>query len=109
VIVKGESSDVVAKGVPALDIEDGLSFLGNTILDPHFSERARFTRLWTACGDRHALGIGIDPETAAYLPHQGPMQVFGVGAVTVIKPEGGAARVAVVPSGQSLQIKDWQI
>ncbi|MDB5096866.1 MAG: cyanophycinase [Cyanobacteria bacterium RYN_339] len=109
VIVKGESSDVIAKGKAALAIEDGVGLLGNTIFDPHFSERARFTRLWTACGAQDALGIGIDPETAAYLPNQGPMEVFGIGAVTVIKPEAGAARVAVVSSGQRLDLKDWRL
>jgi cyanophycinase len=107
VIIKGESSDVVAKGVPALDVEAGLAFMPATILDPHFGARNRFTRLYEACRDQQALGIGVDEETAAYLPPTGPLEAYGVGAVTVIKPDGAAARVAVVPAGQKLTMEGW--
>jgi cyanophycinase len=107
VIVKGESPDAVAKGPAALEVDPGLALMPATIVDPHFSARARFTRLWLACKERQALGIGIDEETAAYMPAKGPLEAFGVGAVTVIKPEGAAARVAVVPAGQALDLASF--
>ncbi|MCV4753869.1 hypothetical protein OFC37_30880, partial [Escherichia coli] len=55
------------------------------IIDQHFSERGRISRLITAVSyNPYNLGIGIDENTAIILDSKGVMQVFGEGTVTVV-------------------------
>jgi len=56
-----------------------------TILDQHFSERGRISRLITAVSyNPYNLGIGIDENTAIILDGKGVLEVFGEGSATII-------------------------
>lgn len=82
-IVRGESTPHPHKN--SVRLSPGLGFLKNIIIDQHFTERGRISRLITAVSyNPYNLGIGIDENTAIILDPQGVMEVFGQGSVTVV-------------------------
>jgi cyanophycinase len=82
-IVRGESASHPKKD--SVRLSPGLGFLKNIIIDQHFTERGRISRLITAVSyNPYNLGIGIDENTAIILDPNGVMEVFGQGSVTVV-------------------------
>ena len=82
-IVRGEPSSHPHKN--AVKLSPGLGFLKNIIIDQHFSERGRISRLITAVSyNPYNLGIGIDENTAIILDGKGILEVFGQGSTTVV-------------------------
>ncbi len=82
-IVRGEPSSHPHKN--AVRLSPGLGFLKNIIIDQHFSERGRISRLITAVSyNPYNLGIGIDENTAIILDGKGTLEVFGEGSATII-------------------------
>lgn len=66
----------------------GFGFFKAGIIDQHFTQfRGRLGRLTRATADSGVpLGFGIDENTALLVSSKGPIQVAGMGAVTIIKP-----------------------
>lgn len=82
-IVRGESAPHPKKD--SVRLSPGLGFLKNIIIDQHFTERGRISRLITAVSyNPYNLGIGIDENTAIILDPNGVMEVFGQGSVTIV-------------------------
>ncbi len=82
-IVRGDG--VPAPHVGAIRLSPGLGILQNIIIDQHFSERGRISRLITAVSyNPHNLGIGIDENTAVVLDSDGILDVVGSGTVTIV-------------------------
>ena len=82
-IVRGEPSSHPHKD--AVRLSPGLGFLKNIIIDQHFTERGRISRLVTAVAyNPYNLGIGIDENTAIILDGHGILEVFGQGATTIV-------------------------
>lgn len=82
-IVRGESTSHPHKG--AVKLSPGLGFLKNIIIDQHFTERGRISRLITAVSyNPYNLGIGIDENTAIILDGKGILQVYGQGSATIV-------------------------
>ena len=82
-IVRGESTPHPHKG--SVRLSPGLGFLKNVIIDQHFTERGRISRLITAVSfNPYNLGIGIDENTAIILDGKGILEVFGQGSVTIV-------------------------
>lgn len=82
-IVRGEPSSHPHKN--AVRLSPGLGFLKNIIIDQHFSERGRISRLITAVSfNPYNLGIGIDENTAIILDGKGRMEVYGAGSTTIV-------------------------
>ena len=82
-IVRGESISHPQKN--SVRLSPGLGFLKNIIIDQHFTERGRISRLITAVSyNPYNLGIGIDENTAIILDPDGVMEVFGQGSVTIV-------------------------
>ena len=82
-IVRGESTPHPHKN--SVRLSPGLGFLKNIIIDQHFTERGRISRLITAVSfNPYNLGIGIDENTAIILNTNGIMEVYGQGSVTVV-------------------------
>jgi cyanophycinase len=82
-IVRGESTSHPHKN--SVRLSPGLGFLKNIIIDQHFTERGRISRLITAVSfNPYNLGIGIDENTAIIVDGQGVMEVYGTGSVTVV-------------------------
>ena len=82
-IVRGEPSSHPHKN--AVRLSPGLGFLKNIIIDQHFNERGRISRLITAVSfNPYNLGIGIDENTAIILDGKGILEVFGQGSTTIV-------------------------
>ncbi|CAN5326201.1 cyanophycinase [soil metagenome] len=82
-IVRGEPSSHPHKN--AVKLSPGLGFLKNIIIDQHFSERGRISRLITAVSfNPYNLGIGIDENTAIILDGHGGLEVYGQGSTTIV-------------------------
>jgi cyanophycinase len=86
-IVRGESISHPQKN--SVRLSPGLGFLKNIIIDQHFTERGRISRLITAVSyNPYNLGIGIDENTAIILDSDGVLEVFGQGSVTIVDGSG---------------------
>lgn len=82
-IVRGEASSTPQKD--SVRLSPGLGFLKNIIIDQHFTERGRISRLITAVAyNPYNLGIGIDENTAIILDNEGILEVFGSGSATIV-------------------------
>lgn len=82
-IVRGESTPHPQRN--SVSLSPGLGFLKNIIIDQHFTERGRISRLVTAVSyNPYNLGIGIDENTMIILDKEGILEVFGAGTVTII-------------------------
>ena len=82
-IVRGESTSHPHKN--SVRLSPGLGFLKNIIIDQHFTERGRISRLITAVSyNPYNLGIGIDENTAIILDGKGKLEVYGAGSATVV-------------------------
>ena len=82
-IVRGESTPHPHKN--SVRLSPGLGILKNIIIDQHFTERGRISRLITAVSyNPYNLGIGIDENTAIILDNEGVLEVFGKGTVTIV-------------------------
>ncbi|MBX3292457.1 MAG: cyanophycinase [Acidobacteria bacterium] len=86
-IVRGEATSHPHKN--AVKLSPGLGFLKNIIIDQHFTERGRISRLITAVSyNPYNLGIGIDENTAIILNGKGVLEVFGQGSTTIVDGSG---------------------
>ena len=82
-IVRGDATPHPHKN--SVRLSPGLGFLQNIIIDQHFTERGRISRLITAVSyNPYNLGIGIDENTAIILDNEGILEVYGAGTVTVV-------------------------
>jgi cyanophycinase len=82
-IVRGESTSHPHKN--SVRLSPGLGFLKNVIIDQHFTERGRISRLITAVSyNPYNLGIGIVENTAIILDGKGILEVFGQGSTTIV-------------------------
>jgi cyanophycinase len=74
----------------------GMEFLSGVLIDMHFAERGRITRLLSAVAlYPHELGVGIDEDTAILVQGR-RFEVLGSGSVTVI--DAGRADMIRVPA-----------
>lgn len=63
----------------------GLGFVPDAVIDTHFSERNRLSRLFSAVAQHpQKLGIGLDEDTALVLRRRQPAEVIGSGTVTIV-------------------------
>lgn len=76
-----------SRGTDHVEFDEGLGLLPHAIVDQHFSERRRLSRLLTAANAHTLTGIGIDENTAMVWNHDGVVSVEGAGEVTVVQPD----------------------
>ncbi|QYF94194.1 cyanophycinase [Massilia sp. PAMC28688] len=99
----------------------GLGFLHGVIIDQHFSQRRRLSRLLTVVAqNRSLIGIGIDEDTALLIGAGEGIEIIGAGTVTVVDgrsmvtdidsidpravPEMLDVRLHILPAGRSHRI-----
>jgi len=82
-IYEGSAADALRKG--AVKMSAGFGFVEGVVIDSHFLERGRFTRLIeVGAANPEFLGIGIG-EDAAVIVHDGPvLEAVGSGHVIVV-------------------------
>jgi cyanophycinase len=68
-----------------VDMAIGLGFIPEIVVDQHFHNRNRMTRLLSAISNHpERLGIGIDEDTCALFEKDGWLRVIGRGTVTIV-------------------------
>lgn len=82
-IAQGPAVIVPQKDVVSLDL--GLNFLPQAMVDQHFSQRRRLSRLLSALALRpDLLGIGVDEDTALLVEIGRSVEVIGRSSVTIV-------------------------
>jgi cyanophycinase len=81
-IIRGSDTGTVRRS--DVDVAPGLGYWQNAVVDTHFSERGRVSRLLTLFAQNpHTLGVGLDSNTAVQVEPGKRFQVFGEGVVYV--------------------------
>jgi cyanophycinase len=81
----------------------GLGLAPSLVVDTHFSERGRVPRLAYAVAKQPgAVGLGVDPATAAIVYADGRLEVAGRGTVTVVT-------VPAQPIKTPMSLKDMRV
>jgi cyanophycinase len=82
-IAQGQAPIITEKDVVSFDI--GLGLVTMAIIDQHFSQRRRLTRLLSALAQRpDLLGVGIDENTGLIITVNESIEVIGDGSVTIL-------------------------
>jgi cyanophycinase len=82
-LAQGKTDLLPAKG--AVSLAAGLGFLHRVVIDQHFSERQRLSRLLSVVAQNPYLqGIGIDEDTALVVERGRGIEVLGEGSVTIV-------------------------
>ena len=82
-LADGETGDQPVKGSVVLGA--GLGLLRQVVIDQHFAQRKRLSRLLTVVAQNpNVQGVGIDEDTALVVARGAGIEVIGSGAVTII-------------------------
>jgi cyanophycinase len=82
-IVAGSEENAPTRNT--LNMAPGMGLLRDVVIDQHFAQRGRIGRLLSAIAQNpHALGVGIDEDTAIVVHPDRTFTVVGTNAVTVI-------------------------
>lgn len=82
-IYKGQSKEALVKG--EVQITGGLGFLDNVIIDTHFIQRGRFTRLFYAVASNPGmLGIGLGEDAGLLITGNQTMEGIGSGVTILV-------------------------
>lgn len=84
----------------AIELGQGLGFVGGVIVDQHFSQRHRINRLLTIIGENPArFGIGIDEDTALVVQPGVGIEVVGADGISVIDCRSAWSDIKALPDG----------
>jgi cyanophycinase len=75
------------KGTDVVQYDEGLGLIPHAIIDQHFGQRRRLSRLIHASNAHALTGIGIDENTAIVWTRDGIVTVEGAGEVTIVDPD----------------------
>jgi cyanophycinase len=107
-LAEGAPTPSPQKDVVITDI--GMSFLPNAIVDQHFSQRHRLSRLLSALAQRpDLLGVGIDEDTALVIEPNQSIEVVGRGAVTLVDPRRMHSNFDSAEDGDQLEMLGLQL
>lgn len=105
-IYNGGAADALHKG--AVKMSSGLGFVDGLIIDSHFLERGRFTRLMEvgATNPEH-LGVGLGEDTAAIIRPDRVLEAVGPGHVILIDSRDlASSNVADLAMGEAVAIEN---
>jgi cyanophycinase len=86
-IVGGESDASPRREV--VRMSPGLGLLPELVIDQHFAQRGRLSRLLAAIGQNPGiLGVGVDEDTAFVVDPEGMLRVVGSATVTILDGRG---------------------
>ena len=76
--------------VPTADgvsLAPGMGLINTVVIDQHFNQRNRLSRLLSAVSyNPFLIGMGLDEDTAAFIDGDNVLTVVGSGAITIIDP-----------------------
>lgn len=82
-IYNGSAADALRKG--AVNMTSGLGFVDGLIVDSHFLERGRFTRLMeVGASNPEHLGVGLGEDAGVIIHPHGILEAIGPGHVILI-------------------------
>jgi cyanophycinase len=88
----------------------GLGFLHKVVIDQHFSERQRLSRLLSVVAQNPYLqGIGIDEDTALVVERGVGIEVLGEGAVTIVDGRSMSTNVAEIANYATPELIDVRL
>jgi cyanophycinase len=88
----------------------GLGFLHKVVIDQHFSERQRLSRLLSVVAQNPYLqGIGIDEDTALVVERGAGIEVLGEGAVTIVDGRSMSTNVAEIADHATPELIDVRL
>ena len=88
----------------------GLGFLHKVVIDQHFSERQRLSRLLSVVAQNPYLqGIGIDEDTALIVERGVGIEVVGQGAVTIVDGRTMSTNVAEIEDHETPELIDVRL
>lgn len=92
-------------------MSSGLGIVRHVVIDQHFSQRRRLSRLITAVSHHPGyLGVGVDEDTAALIHPDGVMRVIGSGTVTIVDGSDiSDCNVAEAPSDHPLSVVGMKV
>jgi len=111
------SRHMLAQGTPTLtpqkdtvSTDIGLGFVANAIVDQHFSQRHRLSRLLSAIAQRpDLLGVGIDEDTALIIEPNQAVEIVGKGSVTLVDPRKLRTDRDAIDEGDKLEMIGLQM
>jgi cyanophycinase len=88
----------------------GLGFLHKIVIDQHFSERQRLSRLLSVVAQNPYLqGVGIDEDTALVVERGVGIEVLGQGAVTIVDGRTMQSNVAEIANNETPELIDVRL
>ena len=107
-LAQGTPTPAPEKDTVSTDI--GLGFVANAIVDQHFSQRHRLSRLLSALAQRpDLLGVGIDEDTALIIEPSQSIEVVGKGSVTLVDPRHMQTNRERIEEGDKLEMIGLQL
>ena len=104
-IYNGAAADALRKG--AVKMSAGLALVAGVVIDSHFLERGRFTRLMeVGATNPEYVGVGIG-EDAAVIVHPGPvLEAVGSGHIIIVDSnELGRSNLADLEDGEPVALE----
>jgi cyanophycinase len=103
-IARGYSGESPTPGM--VTVKHGLGILPNLLIDQHFHNRNRLTRLITAVAYHpQCWGLGIDENTAAVIRADNTIEVLGTGSVTLVDGREVVSDVDQTPTDKPYTIQ----
>ncbi len=94
----------------SVSLAAGLGLLQRVVIDQHFSERQRLSRLLTIVAQNPYLqGIGIDEDTALVVERGVGIEVLGAGAVTIVDGRSMITNVADIKDRDTPELIDVRL
>lgn len=105
-IYNGAASDALRKG--AVKMSSGLAFVEGVVIDSHFLERGRFTRLMeVGATNPEYIGIGIGEDAGVIFHDGGLMEAIGPGHVIVVDSRNlQSSNVVEVSDGEPVAVEN---
>ena len=105
-IYNGNAADALRKG--AVKMSNGLGFVDGVVIDSHFLERGRFTRLMeVGATNPEYLGLGLGEDAGVIFHNGGFLEAIGPGHVVIVDScDIGGSNVADLNDGEPVAVEN---
>jgi cyanophycinase len=105
-IYNGSAADALRKG--AVKMSNGLGFVDDVVIDSHFLERGRFTRLMeVGATNPEYLGLGLGEDAGVIFHNGGFLEAIGPGHVVIVDSrELVSSNVADLEDGEPVAVEN---
>jgi cyanophycinase len=109
-MITGGSTGIVPTE-DGVNLAPGMGLINTVVIDQHFNQRNRLSRLLSAVSyNPFLVGIGLDEDTAAFIDGNNEFTVVGSGAITVVDPSDiEYSSMAEARSGDALTLLNLKV